>query len=51
MRQKSQSKRFVDKARELGCDESAASFDASLKKLATATVNLHKKLKRRRKRP
>ena len=50
MSQKSQCKRFVDKARELGCDESEESFDASLKKLATATGNLHKKLKRRRKR-
>jgi hypothetical protein len=32
----SQSKKFIDKARELGCDEDEAAFEARLKKIAKA---------------
>src|ERR1700730_19193464 len=34
---KSQSKRFIEKARELGYDEREAAFDQQLKKIAKAT--------------
>jgi hypothetical protein len=37
-RTKSQSQLFVEKARELGCDEDEAAFEARLKKIATATT-------------
>lgn len=31
-----QSKRFIETARELGCDEDEAAFDEKLKRIATA---------------
>jgi hypothetical protein len=31
-----QSKRFIEKAREFGCDEDEAAFEAKLKKIAKA---------------
>jgi hypothetical protein len=33
---KEQSKRFIDTARELGCDEDEAAFEEKLKRIATA---------------
>lgn len=33
---KSQGKRFIDKARELGCDEDEAAFEDRLRKIAKA---------------
>jgi hypothetical protein len=37
----SQSQRFVDKARELECDEDEAAFEAKLKKIAKAQPPKH----------
>jgi hypothetical protein len=34
--QTSQSERFIETARELGCDEDEAAFDEKLKRIATA---------------
>jgi hypothetical protein len=34
---KNQSQRFVEKAREIGCDEDEAAFDRRLRKIAKAT--------------
>jgi hypothetical protein len=34
-----QSKRFIETARELGCDEDEAAFDEKLKRIATAKPN------------
>jgi hypothetical protein len=34
---KAQSKAFIDKARELGCDEDEAAFEERLRKIAKAT--------------
>jgi hypothetical protein len=33
----SQSRRFIEKARELGCDEDEAAFEQRLRKIAKAT--------------
>jgi hypothetical protein len=35
---KTQRQRFIDTARELGCDESEEAFDAALKKIGSAKV-------------
>ena len=35
---KEQSKRFIETARELGCDEDEAAFEEKLKRIATAKV-------------
>jgi hypothetical protein len=34
---RNQTQRFIEKARELGCDEDEAAFDARLRKIAKAT--------------
>jgi len=36
VRSSAQAQRFIDAARELGCDEDEARFDAALKKVASA---------------
>jgi hypothetical protein len=36
---KEQHKRFIETARELGCDEDEAAFDEKLKRIATAKPN------------
>ena len=36
---KPQSQRFIETARELGCDEDEAAFDEKLKRIATAKPN------------
>jgi hypothetical protein len=37
--QKPQRERFIETARELGCDEDEAAFDEKLKRIATAKPN------------
>jgi hypothetical protein len=38
--QEEQSKRFIETARELGCDEDEAAFDEKLRRIATAKPKL-----------
>jgi hypothetical protein len=38
-----QSERFIETARELGCDEDEAAFDEKLKRIATVKPNKGKK--------
>lgn len=47
---KAQSKAFIDKAHELGCDEDEAAFDKRLRKIAQATSPESKQAKATRKR-
>ena len=37
-KEKSQRQKFIDKARELGCDEDEAAFERKLKRIAKAEV-------------
>ena len=49
---RSQSQRFIDKARELGCDEDEAAFDERLRKIAKATPPVPRKdIKPEKKKP
>ncbi len=44
---KSQSQRFIDKARELGCDKNEAVFEAKLKIIATKRLAGKPEIKRK----
>jgi hypothetical protein len=44
-----QKEKFIDKARELGCDEDEAVFEKRLRKIAKATPPPHKDTKREKK--
>lgn len=44
---KSQSQRFIDKARELGCDKNEAAFEAKLKIAATMRLTGKPEIKRK----
>jgi hypothetical protein len=44
-----QKEKFIDKARELGCDEDEAAFEKRLRKIAKATPPPHKDTKREKK--
>lgn len=39
-KEKSQSQKFIDKARELGCDEDEKAFAGKLKRIAKAPANV-----------
>jgi hypothetical protein len=47
----SQSQRFVEKARELECDESEVTFEAKLKKIAGAQATPKAAKSKKKKRP
>jgi len=47
MKKKSQSQRFIEKARALGCDENEAAFDKALKRVTTHKPTSSPKKKRR----
>lgn len=49
MKKQSQAEKFVDKARELGCDEREVAFDSALKTLAGTNPTRVPKQKRKRK--
>jgi hypothetical protein len=46
-----QGKRFIETARELGCDEDEAAFDEKLRRIATAKVQRRESPKPRRRKP
>jgi hypothetical protein len=49
---RSQSQRFIDKARELGCDEDEAAFEERLRKIAKTTPPVPRKdIKPEKKKP
>jgi len=48
---KAQSRRFIDKARELGCDEDEAAFDERLRKIAKAQPTVEPSKQRPKSKP
>lgn len=51
VRSPDQAQRFIDAARELGCDESEERFIATVKKLGSAPPVPHKKVEKQEKKP